>query len=229
MYSTLRNNPRDYVTVVLEGNIGSGKTAVLEALKRKHPEYTYIHEPLDAFCSFEKQDGTTLNPLQMFYANPENAIITQLYFLDIYHKRVKDIETRDDLSKIIICDRWISSCRIFTDALRKCNHISAFAWEYFTRKYNETAKTLDFITPNAIYYVDTPVDVCLERQKLRGREMEVNFIEMKTYLHELNICYDQMLNDIPSKYHIQKSSGISITERVEEIEQLISSMDIVRT
>jgi deoxyadenosine/deoxycytidine kinase len=33
--------------VTIEGNIGCGKTTLLEALKAKHPEWTFAPEPVD--------------------------------------------------------------------------------------------------------------------------------------------------------------------------------------
>lgn len=211
-------------TVVLEGNIGAGKSSVIAELQRKHPEYTYMCEPLNEFCSFRKCDGTTLNPLEIFYSHPNNAIVTQLYFLDIYEKRVKQMENAEDLHPIVICDRWITSCKIFTDALAKCSFISPFASEYFNQKYMHLENTLTYAIPSAIYLIDTPVDICIQRQKQRGRMMEVEFPHMLEYMKQLDTCFKQVSNTFANKCYVQKSIGTTIEQRVEEIETLIAKM-----
>lgn len=217
-------NRRDLTTVVLEGNIGAGKTAVKKELKKKYPEFTYIDEPLNDFCTFKRKDGTKLNPLEIFYSEPSNAIVTQLYFLDIYNTRVKEIERREDIHPIVICDRWITSCKVFTDALKSCKHISSFAWEYFIQKYDEKVNTLPLAFPTAIYFVDTPVDLCIERQQKRGREMEIKFTSMKKYMEELENSFKHMVIELGEKSVVQTSRGTTISERVKEVEDLIARL-----
>ena len=37
--------------------------------------------------------------------------------------------------KVILCDRWIFSCVVFTRALYRLHSISEFGFEYFVKKY----------------------------------------------------------------------------------------------
>ena len=60
--------------LVLEGNIGTGKSSALAESQKEHPEFTYMCEPLHEFCNFPNVDGTTFNPLEVFYKHPNNAI-----------------------------------------------------------------------------------------------------------------------------------------------------------
>lgn len=223
MFSLPRANKKKK-HLVLEGNIGTGKSSVLAELQRKHPEFTYMCEPLHDFCNFPNVDGTTLNPLEVFYKHPNNAIVTQLYFLDVYEKRVKAMENAKELQSVIVCDRWITSCKTFTDALRKCDYISPFASAYFNQKYMHLEQTLAYAIPDAIYLIDTPLDICMERQKQRGRTMETEFSQMREYMKQLELCFNDIPEVFGTKCIVQKSIGSTIEQRVSEIEQLIARM-----
>lgn len=45
------DNGREITIVTIEGNIGSGKSTAIAELKKMHPEYTYVDEPVDLWVS----------------------------------------------------------------------------------------------------------------------------------------------------------------------------------
>ena len=210
--------------LALAGNIAAGKSSILTELQRIHPEYGFIFEPLNEFSYYKKHDGQVMNPLKEFYADSSNAIVTQLYFLDIYAKKIQELEHEKNMRDIIICDRWIFSCKLFTDALHMKGDITDFGWEYFTNKYYSLMSTLKYAYPDAVYYVDTPVDVCLQRQQQRGREMETNFRDMKLHLLCLESCYSELYKQFSPNCIFQKSKGQTLDQRVQEIEGIIARL-----
>ena len=74
--------------ITVEGNIGAGKTILLQKLEQSLSmadkfKIKTDHEPSGAFQTFYGND--MINPLCNFYQNPkENAFIFQNYILDIY-------------------------------------------------------------------------------------------------------------------------------------------------
>ena len=59
--------------VVVDGNIGAGKSTVLKGIKALHPEFYCVSEPLDLFTKFTKLDGGVINPLDVFYEDASNC------------------------------------------------------------------------------------------------------------------------------------------------------------
>ena len=55
------------ILVSIEGNIGAGKSTVLNVLKEKHPDWVFIDEPVDTWTALKNADGTNL--LEHFYGD----------------------------------------------------------------------------------------------------------------------------------------------------------------
>ena len=53
------------ILISIEGNIGAGKSTVLNVLKQKHPDWVFIDEPVDTWTALKNADGTNL--LEHFY------------------------------------------------------------------------------------------------------------------------------------------------------------------
>ena len=53
--------------VSLEGNIGAGKSTLLAELRRLHPDWYFIDEPVDTWTALKNDEGESL--LEIFYAD----------------------------------------------------------------------------------------------------------------------------------------------------------------
>jgi hypothetical protein len=69
-----------YVCLSIEGNIGSGKSTILNKLKDAHPEWNFVDEPVGEWMTLKDDQGKELIiPLNTpdgrpIFMNPENAI-----------------------------------------------------------------------------------------------------------------------------------------------------------
>ena len=91
-----------YPYIVVEGNIGSGKTSLVKMLTKEFSAHAIYEEFSD-------------NPfLPKFYAEPEkHAFPLELSFLaERYHQLKKELNTRDLFHKNIISDYYLSLIHI---------------------------------------------------------------------------------------------------------------------
>ena len=49
----------------IEGNIGSGKSTIIERLKERYPQFIYLPEPVDEWNKIKDNSGVTI--LEKFY------------------------------------------------------------------------------------------------------------------------------------------------------------------
>lgn len=67
------------VLISIEGNIGSGKSTIIEALKVQHPEWNYVDEPVGIWTSLKNDAGT--NESTTLHA----VNVVNLWYLVLYH------------------------------------------------------------------------------------------------------------------------------------------------
>jgi deoxyadenosine/deoxycytidine kinase len=160
--------------IAVEGNIGAGKSTVLDALGGpggvRGLGVPVLQEPLDQWGPL----------LDAFYASPsEFGLAFSLKVLagfDAAHRH-----------ETCIVERCPLSCRhVFTQMLFHDGHLTQEEWDLF----KEYADTLGW-APDAIVYIDTPAHVCLERVRSRARacEAQVDLV----YMRRLEFQYDTLL------------------------------------
>ena len=99
--------------ITVEGNIGAGKTSILQNLEQSLSvtdkfKIKTDHEPVGAFQTFYGND--MIIPLQNFYQNAkENAFLFQNYVLDIYQQRMEALSAVEPMCKVIVMDRGLST------------------------------------------------------------------------------------------------------------------------
>jgi deoxyadenosine/deoxycytidine kinase len=154
--------------IAVEGNIGAGKSTVLEALGGLG--VPVVQEPLDDWGEL----------LDAFYASPSEW---GLAF------SLKVLAGFDDAHQHETCivERCPLSCRhVFTQMLFNDGHLTQEEWDLF----KDYADTLGW-APDVIVYIDTPAHVCLERVRSRARPCEAS-VDL-TYMRRLEFQYDTLL------------------------------------
>jgi deoxycitidine kinase/deoxyguanosine kinase len=53
--------------ISIEGNIGAGKSTLIETLKTRFPNVVFVDEPVDVWSTVTDKDGTTI--LEKYYAD----------------------------------------------------------------------------------------------------------------------------------------------------------------
>lgn len=181
--------------IAIDGNIGSGKTAVLRALRRDLPRVAVLEEPVDewtAACadtsgsSNESNESNEQSLLDRVYTDPAEW---GLHFsLRVLLSFGRAAEVADDpTTRAVITERCPLSCRhVFTQLLFNDGHLSHAQWDAF----KDCADVLGWL-PDAIVFIDTPAHVCAERVRTRGRSCETS-LDVQ-YLRRLEFQYDTML------------------------------------
>lgn len=186
--------------ILLEGNIGSGKSTILTEMNP-----TLIEK------QFEPVDKYTL--LEDFYKDPFKwAYDLQNQVLDL------NLEIEKKLTKPTLFERTVeSSIHIFSSMACDDKMITRDQFVKLQEKLEESTPVSAFI------YIDVDLDTCLERIKSRGRPGEENI--KKEYLLKLKTKMD-LLFEMYSKLgipclRINNATG-HIDHAVSEIEEFVS-------
>lgn len=162
--------------VVIEGNIGAGKSTVINALAKAFPHATIRPEPVDAWAE----------ELALFYKDPSTwALPFSLRVLLSHHANAS---LPGDLS---IVERCPLSCRhVFTQLLFNDGAMPQHHWDLFREYYDVIGWEPG--AEDVILYIDTPVDKCLQRIDQRRREGEDRGVDVH-YLRRIEFQYTNVL------------------------------------
>ena len=172
--------------ISLEGNIGSGKSTLLRKLKSYYPEWIFLDEPVDTWKTV-RDDSTGQDIISCFYGDQHKyafsfqilAYITRLKLLLEAKKKYPD--------RILVTERSIDTDHyVFAQMLFNDGKISNLDWKIYSQ-YIQTFSTQSKI--DAVVYVDTEPNTCLQRIHLRNREGESNIP-----LSYLSSCHDYHQN-----------------------------------
>ncbi len=184
----MSNETQKKQMILLEGNIGAGKSTVGRALKDEGL-FDFIEEPVARW-----QTGFASNLLESFYHDMNRWAFT--FQILAFITRAK---TWQEILPVTEHERVILERSIFTDRYvfaRNIYRIGAMAetewqiycglWDFLVANY--------CLEPDCIVYLRTPADVCLERIRLRGRGEETD-ISLE-YLEQLEALHDDWLLDL---------------------------------
>ena len=163
--------------VILEGNIGSGKSTALHAVAAALPEASVHVESVSDWGEL----------LQLFYANPTQwALPFSLKVLLSHHA----YRTPPPPEHIQVLERCPLSCRhVFTQLLFNDGTMPQHHWDLYRQFSDELG--FEPTSEDLILYIDTPVDVCLQRIANRSRRGEEQ-VDIH-YLKKLEFQYSNML------------------------------------
>ncbi len=139
--------------IVIEGNIGAGKTTLVEELSKKLNYKTIFEEFND-------------NPfLSKFYKEPEKyAFHTEMHFLLVRYNQLKK-SFSEYQNQNVISDYHISKSLIFSKNTLNLAENILFE-NYYNALFEHTKK------PDLYIYINKPVKIVAENIHKRGREYE---------------------------------------------------------
>ena len=172
-------------SVLIEGNIASGKSTVIDILKNKLGEVAQVHtEPLQEWTNFCGE-----NLLQQMYENPKkNSFMFQTF---VQYTMTK-IQLEQAPNKVKITERSLLSERyVFIEAIRILKHISPIEYEILVAWF----KLIDSKLPpvDEVIYLRTSPLIALGR--LRGRNRVGEESVSKEYLSLLHSLHESWLVD----------------------------------
>lgn len=191
------------IVVFIEGNIGTGKTTLLSALKEKVPKCQIINEPLEMWRSLSDSSGS--NILNCFYKDPHKYAYAFQSFA--FLSRFQMLKEIDHSCKYVFIERSIHSDKhIFAKNCYESGLITDMEWVLYNKWFDlitENMKSFPFVH----LYLRCETEVAHERQKNRGRDEESNLtIEYMRSIHDRHeewLCKDEKVivvdvNDLSS-------------------------------
>jgi deoxyguanosine kinase len=168
-------NQQPYI-VSIEGNIGAGKTTLVEELKTRlssSSDIVFLCEPVDVWESVTDAAGE--NILMKFYKNPQKyAFSLQMMALTTRMKSLQDAIHSAQIqgAKVIICERTIDAdYNIFAKMLHADNTLEDIEFQIYKKIFNELVEKQQYKL-DGIIYIDADTDVCLNRIEKRNRKGE---------------------------------------------------------
>ena len=175
--------------IIIEGNIGSGKTTFVNYISKNFNDATVNYEPVEKWQSYK--DEQDINLLNNFYNDQQRWGYT---FQNMaFMTRVKDLIKPCD-TKYKFIERSIYTDRnCFALNCYETGKINKMEWEIYTDWFNWLSNSFD-VKPDGYIYLRVKSDICLERINKRNRQEESGIpIE---YLENIHIKHDNwLLND----------------------------------
>ena len=177
----------------IEGNIGSGKSTVINTLKeyykssdKSSDKVYFLEEPVSEWVEIKDSDGK--NIIEKFYENQEHysfsfqmmAYISRLAMLKraIKHCKEKGI-------KLIICERSLQTDKnVFCKMLHDSGKIEDINFQIYNKWFS------DFITEIPLIYfvyIKTEPKIAYERvlkRNRKGENISVEYLEMCSMYHD---------------------------------------------
>lgn len=205
MSPALTASRRSGKTIAIAGNIGTGKSSLVEFLTR-----TYGIQPF-----YEPNDE---NPyLPDFYGDMKRwSFHSQLYFLSNKFRMHQQLE---QMSGVVVLDRTIyEDAEIFATALHKMRKFTGRDWDTYWRFYQVI---LDAIRPpDLMIYLRCSMRTLRQRIRMRGRAMEQDI--PLSYLKRLEGLYEQWL----SNYQFGEVLVLE-TDKLDYINDMVDCLDVM--
>jgi deoxyguanosine kinase len=166
----MKNESLAYPYIVIEGNIGVGKTTFCRKLQEKYDARLILEQFSD-------------NPfLPYFYENPErHAFSVELFFMTERHRQLQEELIQGDLfNQQIISDYIFIKTLLFAK-----NNLNEEEYRLFNRLFH--VLNAHFKKPDLVVYLHRPVPNLLHQIKKRGRSFEMEM--SATYLENIQKAY----------------------------------------
>jgi deoxyadenosine/deoxycytidine kinase len=157
--------------VSIEGNIGAGKTTLVQHLVRSVPHCVALHEPV------------TTNPyLERFYAEPHRwALPTQLWLLKqrfrTYQAALKTLSGGEP--QLVVLDRSVWSDWVFAKQAHVDGFISDAQFDWYLRLRGRIAERCS-VAQLAVVWLDVSPAECLHR---------VHHVRKRPYEQAISLAY----------------------------------------
>lgn len=206
-------------TVLVEGNIGSGKTTFLRHFEKFSDQYCLVSEPVEKWRNF---NGTNL--LELFYNNPK---LWTMPFQSYVTLTMLQGHLQPTDKPVKIMERSLFSSKFcFVENMHRTNRLDPAMYHILHDWYSFIEKTMH-VRADLILYLRTSPEVVHERMRRRARSEE-SCVSLE-YLAELHAVHEEWL--IEKRAHGIKVITLDadmdldqITEQYQQLHNTISNM-----
>lgn len=214
------------VLISIEGDIGAGKTTLIDALKKSHPNWHFIDEPVGQWIALKTTDGTNL--LEHFYKDQERwsytfqncALLTRAMNIKQKIDDWKDAAAENpEIAKhnVFVTERCLETdFYVFAKMLHDDGKMNLMEWDLYKLWYSYV-KSLSYPL-SGIVYVSTPPEICAERIGIRGRKGE----------EHIPIEYLRNLDKYQREWLYGKENNIQVMKYINYGESQHSSRSVVK-
>jgi len=200
-------NNKNVQIISIEGNIGSGKSTVVNSLKEYYTgksdesnesnesngsnDIYFLEEPVSEWVQI--QDSSGKNIIEKFYENQERysfsfQMMAYISRLAMLKRAIKECEEKG--IHIIICERSLQTDKnVFCKMLYDSNKIEQVEFQIYNKWFTEF---ISEIPPIHFLYIQTEPKIAYERVLKRNRKGESIALE---YLEMCSKYHDNWLND----------------------------------
>jgi deoxyadenosine/deoxycytidine kinase len=177
----------------IEGNIGSGKSTVINTLKeyykssdKSSDKVYFLEEPVSEWVEIKDSDGK--NIIEKFYEDQEHysfsfqmmAYISRLAMLKRAIKHCKE-----NGIKLIICERSLQTDKnVFCKMLHDSGKIEDINFQIYNKWFSEFISDMPLIY---FVYIQTDAKIAYERvlkRNRKGENISVEYLEMCSVYHD---------------------------------------------
>jgi deoxyadenosine/deoxycytidine kinase len=185
--------------ISIEGNIGSGKTTVIDNLEKRYKDnadIVFLREPVDVWNTIKTEKGTTI--LENFYEDSDKyAFPFQVMAFATRSASIKRAIKNNPNCKYIVCERSLEADNnIFAKMLKDDGKIEDIQYKIYEHFY-ENCK--DDVQTDGVVYIDSCPSVCMERINKRDRTgesgIEIDYIQRCRDYHDVWLVDNK--HDIP--------------------------------
>ena len=189
-------NASNCLILSIEGNIGSGKSTVLQKLREAHPDWIFVDEPVNDWLALKNAKGESL--LEVFYKDKQRWSYTFQNAAILYRfKRLQDaLKSVGEGKRVIVMERCLETDRqIFSKMLAKDGFIDELEKKLYEDWFAHLIESCPSV--DAYIYINTSAEKSFERLTKRARQGE-SIIPL-SYLQELAEYHQDWLFRINNK------------------------------
>jgi deoxyadenosine/deoxycytidine kinase len=175
----------------IEGNIGSGKSTLINILRNENvnDNIVYLPEPVDTWKTIKDENNKTL--LEKFYEDKKKYSFS--FQMMAYISRISSLRNtiKKNSNSVIITERSVLTDKnVFAKMLFDSNYIEKVNYDIYLRWFDEFTKD---ITIDYIIYVKTEPSICQQRTILRNRKGEHIPLE---YFKKCHKYHEEWINSL---------------------------------
>jgi len=177
--------------ISVEGNIGSGKSTIVDILKKSiqnNSNIIFLQEPVDEWAEIKDKNGQTI--LSKFYENQEKYSFVFQMMAYISRLTLLKNTIRDNPDCVIISERCLNTDRyVFAKMLYDSGKMEDIEYTVYLKWFDEFN---ELYNNQKMIYMKTDPAICFQRIAKRDREGE-SVIPL-SYLESCHQYHEEMIN-----------------------------------